>query len=132
MPGSTTTTGSVEQPGWTLVSEGRRSLAIDERSFALTDGTRLTVARFGPAERVRPALQGCWRPAFHRRRFSRVRQLQGEIDSWLVDYNNRRPHEVAVSAVTAIDGAKNNIFSAIEPEFMSITSTRAGIRACNK
>ena len=36
------------------------------------------------------ALQECWRPAFHRRRFTSVRQLQGEIDSWLVDYNNRR------------------------------------------
>ena len=36
------------------------------------------------------ALQECWRPAFHRRRFTSVRQLQGEIDTWLVDYNNRR------------------------------------------
>jgi transposase InsO family protein len=36
------------------------------------------------------ALQECWRPAFHRRRFTSIRQLQGEIDSWLVDYNNRR------------------------------------------
>jgi len=36
------------------------------------------------------ALQECWRPAFHRRRFTSVRQLQAEIDSWLVHYNNRR------------------------------------------
>jgi transposase InsO family protein len=36
------------------------------------------------------ALQECWRPAFHRRRFSTVRQLQSEIDSWLVHYNTRR------------------------------------------
>jgi len=36
------------------------------------------------------ALQECWRPAFHRRRFMSVRQLQAEIDSWLIDYNNRR------------------------------------------
>ena len=36
------------------------------------------------------ALQECWRPAFHRRRFTSIRQLQGEIDSWLVHYNNRR------------------------------------------
>lgn len=36
------------------------------------------------------ALQECWRPAFHRRRFTSIRQLQTEIDSWLVDYNNRR------------------------------------------
>ncbi|MGH9006066.1 MAG: DDE-type integrase/transposase/recombinase, partial [Acidimicrobiia bacterium] len=36
------------------------------------------------------ALQECWRPAFHRRRFTSVRQLQGEADSWLVGYNTRR------------------------------------------
>jgi transposase InsO family protein len=35
-------------------------------------------------------LQECWRPAFHRRRFTSVRQLQGEADSFLVTYNNRR------------------------------------------
>jgi transposase InsO family protein len=36
------------------------------------------------------ALQECWRPAFHRRRFSSVRQLQAEIDAWLTHYNTRR------------------------------------------
>lgn len=36
------------------------------------------------------ALQECWRPAFHRRRFTTIRQLQGEADSWLVHYNTRR------------------------------------------
>ena len=36
------------------------------------------------------ALQECWRPAFHRRRFISIRQLQTEIDSWLVHYNTRR------------------------------------------
>jgi transposase InsO family protein len=36
------------------------------------------------------ALQECWRPAFHRRRFISIRQLQAEIDSWLVHYNTRR------------------------------------------
>jgi transposase InsO family protein len=36
------------------------------------------------------ALQECWRPAFHRRRFTSIRQLQAEIDSWLVHYNLRR------------------------------------------
>jgi transposase InsO family protein len=36
------------------------------------------------------ALQECWRPAFHRRRFTSIRQLQAEIDSWLVHYNTRR------------------------------------------
>jgi transposase InsO family protein len=36
------------------------------------------------------ALQECWRPAFHRRRFISIRQLQAEIDAWLVHYNTRR------------------------------------------
>jgi transposase InsO family protein len=36
------------------------------------------------------ALQECWRPAFHRRHFTTVRQLQAEIDAWLVHYNTRR------------------------------------------
>jgi transposase InsO family protein len=36
------------------------------------------------------ALQECWRPAFHRRRFDRLSQLRAELDSWLVTYNNRR------------------------------------------
>jgi transposase InsO family protein len=38
------------------------------------------------------ALQECWRPAFHRRRFDSLGQLRAEIDTWLVDYNNRRPN----------------------------------------
>jgi len=50
-------------------------------------------------------LDECWRPAFHRRRFSSIRQLQAEADAWLVGYHHRRrnhgdymagrtPHEV--------------------------------------
>lgn len=35
-------------------------------------------------------LQECWRPAFHRRCFTSVRQLQAETDSWLIHYNTRR------------------------------------------
>jgi transposase InsO family protein len=38
------------------------------------------------------ALQECWRPAFHRRRFDRLGQLRAEIGTWLVDYNTRRPN----------------------------------------
>jgi transposase len=38
------------------------------------------------------ALQECWRPAFHRRRFDTLGQLRAEIDTWLVDYNTRRPN----------------------------------------
>lgn len=36
------------------------------------------------------ALQECWRPAFHRRCFLSLRQLQTEMDAWLIHYNNRR------------------------------------------
>ncbi|MGH9097955.1 MAG: DDE-type integrase/transposase/recombinase, partial [Acidimicrobiales bacterium] len=50
-------------------------------------------------------LQEGWRPAFHRRRFGSIRQLQAEADAWLITYNYRRrnhgdymrgrtPHEV--------------------------------------
>jgi len=50
-------------------------------------------------------LQECWRPAFHRRCFTSIRQLQAEADSWLVTYHHRRrnhgdymrgrtPHEI--------------------------------------
>ena len=35
-------------------------------------------------------LQECWRPAFHRLRFSSIRQLQREADAWLITYNHRR------------------------------------------
>jgi transposase InsO family protein len=36
------------------------------------------------------ALQECWRPAFHRRRFTNIRQLQAEADTWLIRYHHRR------------------------------------------
>ena len=35
-------------------------------------------------------LQEGWRPAFHRRRFTSIRQLQAEADAWLIHYNHRR------------------------------------------
>jgi len=35
-------------------------------------------------------LQECWRPAFHRRRFATIRQLQAEADVWLNGYHHRR------------------------------------------
>jgi transposase InsO family protein len=36
------------------------------------------------------ALQECWRPAFHRRRFRTIRHLQAEADAWLIAYHHRR------------------------------------------
>lgn len=41
------------------------------------------------------ALQECWRPAFHRRRFSSIRQLQAEADTWLIRYHHRRRNHSA-------------------------------------
>ena len=35
-------------------------------------------------------LQECWRPAFHRRHFTSIRQLQPEANAWLIRYNTRR------------------------------------------
>ena len=35
-------------------------------------------------------LQECWRPAFHRRSFHSVRQLQAEADAWLSRHHTRR------------------------------------------
>lgn len=35
-------------------------------------------------------LQECWRPAFHRRHFTSIRQLQTEAEAWLIRYNTRR------------------------------------------
>jgi transposase InsO family protein len=35
-------------------------------------------------------LQECWRPAFHRRHFTSIRQLQREADAWLITYNTHR------------------------------------------
>ena len=35
-------------------------------------------------------LQECWRPVFHRRHFTSIRQLQREADAWLITYNTRR------------------------------------------
>ncbi len=35
-------------------------------------------------------LNECWRPAFHRRSFHSVKQLQAEADAWLATYNFRR------------------------------------------
>jgi transposase InsO family protein len=35
-------------------------------------------------------LQECWRPAFHRRRFTSIPQLQAEANAWLIHYNTRR------------------------------------------
>jgi transposase InsO family protein len=35
-------------------------------------------------------LQECWRPAFHRRHYTSIRQLGAEAEAWLLTYNHRR------------------------------------------
>lgn len=37
-------------------------------------------------------LEKCWRPAFHRRFFTSIRQLQAQANSWLVTYHNQPNH----------------------------------------
>jgi transposase InsO family protein len=43
-------------------------------------------------------LQECWRPAFHRRRFTSIRQLQTEVDTYLIRYHHRRRNHGAYMA----------------------------------
>jgi transposase InsO family protein len=80
-----------------LTDGGPEYLAADFRTHLVAKGLR--------HERIPPrspnhnavcerfqgtVLQECWRPAFHRRRFTSVRQLQAEADAWLIDYHHRR------------------------------------------
>ena len=37
-------------------------------------------------------LEKCWRPAFHRRFFTTIRQLQAQANSWLVTYHDQPNH----------------------------------------
>ena len=79
-----------------LVAKGLRHERIPARS----PNHNAVVERFHGT-----ILEECWRPAFHRRRFTSVRQLQAEADAWLIGYHHRRrnhgdymagrtPHEV--------------------------------------
>ena len=74
-------------------------------------------------------LQECWRPAFHRRHFTSIRQLQAEADAWLITYHHRRrnhgdymrgrtPHQV-------LDNHKQKQGSMThhQPQSPSVTST---------
>jgi transposase InsO family protein len=54
------------------------------------------------------ALQECWRPAFHRRRFTSIRQLQAEADAWLA---------------TTSGGATTAISCTVAPPARSSTAT---------
>jgi transposase InsO family protein len=54
------------------------------------------------------ALQECWRPAFHRRRFDRLTQLRAEIDSWLVTYNTHRKNSATSRAAAPPDKSSTN------------------------
>ena len=58
-------------------------------------------------------LQECWRPAFHRLRFSSIAQLQREADAWLITYNTRRRNHGNYmrgrSPLTALHQAQNRL-----------------------
>jgi transposase InsO family protein len=64
-----------------LVAKGLRHERIPARS----PNHNAVVERFHGT-----ILQECWRPAFHRRHFSSIRQLQSEVDAWLRTYHHRR------------------------------------------
>jgi transposase InsO family protein len=108
VPNGTTTTRFLEQ----IVHRYRR-LGVTVRAVLTDNGPEYIASTFADAvaakqlrhERIPArspnynavcerfqgtALQECWRPAFHRRRFTSVRQLQAEINSWLIHYNTRR------------------------------------------
>jgi transposase InsO family protein len=73
------------------------------------------------------ALQECWRPAFHRRRYTGTRQLQAEADAWLVRYNTRR-RTTATSCVAARHAKSSTATSPSEqhdhlPQAITVTST---------
>jgi transposase InsO family protein len=80
-----------------LTDGGPEYIASDFRSHLVAKG--LAHVRIPPrspnhnavVERFQGTmLDECWRPAFHRRRFTSARQLQAEADAWLVTYHRRR------------------------------------------
>ena len=66
-----------------LAAKGLRHVRIPARS----PNHNAVVERFHGT-----ILQECWRPAFHRRHFASIRQLQAEADAWLCTYHRRRNH----------------------------------------
>ena len=107
----------------------QRSRVQRQRFDAHLDDARITHYRTPPrspnhnavCERFQgTALQECWRPAFHRRRFDRLGQLRAEIDTWLVDYNTRR--RITATSWPAEHPAK----SSTTPQETSIMTTTTG------
>ncbi len=80
-----------------LTDNGPEYVASSFRSHLLAKGLRheRIPARSPNHNAVRERfhqtiLQECWRPAFHRRHFRSIRQLQAEADAWLITYHHRR------------------------------------------
>jgi len=80
-----------------LTDGGPEYIASDFRAHLVAKGLRheRIPARSPNHNAVVERFQGtmldeCWRPAFHRRRFTSVRQLQAEADAWLIGYHRRR------------------------------------------
>jgi transposase InsO family protein len=105
----------------TRVVEQMRRLGVGVRAVVTDNGPEFVAAGFRARlaelaidhERIPPrspnhnavverfhgiALDECWRPAFHRRRFTSLRQLQAEADAWLITYNTRRRNHGAFMA----------------------------------
>ena len=93
--GSTGATGSGSGP--ILSDNGPEYVAGDFRAHLVAKGLRHErIPARSPnhnavCERFHGTiLQECWRPAFHRRHFTSIRQLQAEADAWLITYHHRR------------------------------------------
>lgn len=92
----------------TRLGVGVRAVVTDNGPEFIASGFRARLAELGiDHHRIPPRspnhnavverfhgtmLQECWRPAFHRRRFTSIRQLQAEANAWLITYNTRRPN----------------------------------------
>ena len=82
---------------WRQLSFPRRYVATRfADALARHEITRIKIPARSPnhnaiVERFQGTMrQECWRPAFHRRHFTSIRQLQREADAWLITYNTRR------------------------------------------
>jgi transposase InsO family protein len=105
-----------------------RRLGVDVRAVLSDNGPEWTASGFGAHltarglehHRIPPrspnhnavgerfhgtVLQACWRPAFRRRRFTSIRQLQAEADAWLTRYYHhpRRNHSHYMRGRTPAD-----------------------------
>ena len=64
------------------------------KEAANTRGTAAIMPDNGICERFhRTILDEFYRVAFRKKIYSAIEELQDDLDAWLVDYNERRPHQ---------------------------------------